>query len=128
MRTLSAELLAAQRSRSQSPYIGISAANAAMGRAAADGVRASRRGRDRREVGAIAPDGSLCRMRITGAGDLYTQRIADPVNAPASAWFAWTLLAAGASGVLPPSMGSSSTLVNMATSSPMATPSCGGRA
>jgi len=94
MRSLSAELLAAQKSASAVPYLKIAV------RDYIGGVRRLAYTRhytgaepDGFHAAAMPADGSLIRARVTG-GRLYYQRVANP--APASNFSAWTDLEAAA--------------------------------
>lgn len=117
MRQLSAEMLTAQAQPVQRPYVdGLICTAARWGvEPLASTVLHSEAGPGEHSAACIAADGSLCRMRITAAGDLYVQRVASPAAAQPAAWTAWTLLASGAaSAVIPPAMGASAALVNLA--------------
>lgn len=116
MRTLPAELLAAQQSRTQAPYIEYLRCTSRRW-----GVQPlpvsplyTETATGQAFAACVAPDGSVCRVRITGAGDIYFQRVPDPLAATAATWSAWTLLGAAlASSVVPPALGAGVSLVNM---------------
>ncbi|MDP9380741.1 MAG: hypothetical protein M3Q29_11445 [Chloroflexota bacterium] len=115
MKALTEQLLAAQKERTQRPYIQWLTATSRRWGAhplAATPIH-SEAGDAAQFAACIAADGSLCRMRILANGDLLAQRITDPVS-PAGWGAAWSLLGAGvASSSIPPSMVSGSTTVNM---------------
>ncbi|MBI1885431.1 MAG: hypothetical protein HYS09_03830 [Chloroflexi bacterium] len=94
MRTLTAELLAAQKSASAVPYLKVVISDRIGGvRRLAWSRLYSGSEPDNYHAAAMPGDGSLCRCRIQG-GQLYYQRVAAP--APGSNFGSWTVLNAAA--------------------------------
>lgn len=107
MRTLSAELLAAQKAGVQQPWVQrVSLSSRRWG------VQPLARSPLYSEVAAgqpfgacATPDGAVVRARVTGANEVYTQRVAGPLSATAAAWSGWALLGAGiASSLVAPAL------------------------
>ena len=97
MRTLSASLLAAQRSPSAVPYVKVEVSNRIAGVARPIFTRHYTGGEASFYHGATMPgDGSLVRARVEPGGSLYVQRVASP--GAQSNFGAWTSLGAVSTG------------------------------
>jgi len=97
MRSLSAQLLAAQRAKSSKPYVTLSFMDSYAGRwryrwtSVYSGAEAAGP-----HCAVLGSDGSLNRFRVA-AGSLYRQRVASP--APGSDFSVWTLVSANRAAV-----------------------------
>jgi hypothetical protein len=99
MRTLSADLLAAQRSASAEPRVDVVIENAIGGMRRVDFTLLDGTAQTIGKHGvAVAADGSVSRVRSDNAGNILQQRVAPPV--PGIAWASWTTLASGKGNVV----------------------------
>ncbi|HYM16486.1 MAG TPA: hypothetical protein VEZ14_13095 [Dehalococcoidia bacterium] len=99
MRTLSGTLTAAQRAASTEPYVTVIAENAHAGIRRLDYTVLDQTGSPIASHDAAVPgDGSLMRVRSDGAGNVWTQRVANP---GAGGWGnPWLLLGGGKGNVV----------------------------
>jgi hypothetical protein len=88
MRTLGAPLTAAQQAAATEPYVAVSVENliGSLRRLEFATLDATANGITNHGV-AVADDGSVTRIRVTAAGTLYRQRVANPAAGP---WTSWT--------------------------------------
>ncbi len=116
MKALSASILAGQQALTQRPYVqSLTVTNRRRGvQPLVPEALYAEAATSAGFAACFAADGSLCRMRVAGGGDVYVQRVPSPATASTAAWGAWTLLAAGvASGFSPVAMVAGPVIVNM---------------
>ncbi|MDP9236290.1 MAG: hypothetical protein M3P30_02640 [Chloroflexota bacterium] len=93
MRTLSADLLAAQRSASAEPSVDVVVENSIGGMRRLDFALLDNTAQTIAKHGvAVAGDGSVTRVRSDNAGGVLQQRVTNPAVGP---WTSWTSLATG---------------------------------
>jgi hypothetical protein len=99
MRSLSADLLAAQRSASAEPRVDVVIENAVGGVRRLDFTLLDGTAQTIAKHGvAVASDGCVTRVRSDNAGNILQQRVAPPVAGVA--WASWTTLATGKGNVI----------------------------
>jgi len=93
MRSLSSELLAAQRAASTEPQVDVVVENSIAGIRRLDFAQLDATAQTIARHGvAVAGDGSVTRVRMDGAGNVKQQRVTTPATGP---WTTWSTLTAG---------------------------------